>query len=52
MPRAKKGIGRTGNKHKQPAKFDIHRKIKGIDDIFDQEAPSAPAAALQPRSGD
>ena len=28
MPRAQKGIGRQGKKHKRPAEFDIHRQPK------------------------
>ena len=28
MPRAQKGIGRQGKKHKRPAEFDIHRRLK------------------------
>ena len=29
MPRKQGGIGRTGGKHKQPAKYNIHREEKG-----------------------
>ena len=28
MGRKQGGIGRPGNKHKKPSKFDIHRKLK------------------------
>ena len=40
MPRAKAGLGRTGSKHKKVSQFNIHRDIKGVDDVFKQEAPS------------
>ena len=40
MPRAKAGLGRTGSKHKKVSQFNIHREIKGVDDVFKQETPS------------
>ncbi len=44
MPRSR-GIGRTGAKHKRAANFDVHRQIKGVDDVFQQPPP---ASAEQP----
>ena len=31
MPRKQGGHGRTGSKHKKPAKFDVHRKEKSAE---------------------
>ena len=44
MPRAQKGIGRQGKKHKRPAEFDIHRRLK-VPVI--SEAPPATVKPVQ-----
>ena len=42
MPRAKGGIGRTGNKHKKKATHDIHRQLKAEGG---EKAPDGPSRA-------
>ena len=34
MPRASKGLGRMGSKHKKASHFNVHRQLKGVDDVF------------------
>ena len=41
MGRKQGGIGRPGNKHKKPAKFDIHRQLKADNDVPQPKKPRA-----------
>lgn len=39
MPRDRKGLGRTGSKHKQTCKVKTQQPIKGVDDVFQSPQP-------------